>query len=89
MAHDQDGQIGRAVIGALVVQRLAADGAAFADLEIAAQERAGPAGRAATAPAAQHGGAERAVFEKILAQVVMREVSVGHLGFRIWVNKKA
>ncbi len=44
--HQQDRQIGRAVIGAVVVEFLLADGAMVMHLEIAEQQRTGTAVRA-------------------------------------------
>ena len=61
MPDDQDGQIGRTVIGALVIQRLVADRAIVAHLQIALQHRPRAASRAAAHPAAPQRRPERAL----------------------------
>ena len=53
MADDDDGEIGRRVVGAVMVQRLAARGALVGDLEIAAEHGALAASRAGELRASQ------------------------------------
>ena len=62
VTYDQDGQIGRAIVGALVVQRLAADRTRVADLEEVLQHRPRAATGAAAAPATAQGRAKGPIF---------------------------
>ena len=63
MAHHQNRQLGRPIVRALVMQRLAADGAAFAHLEIVAQHGSRSAAGAAAPPATQQRGFQRSVIK--------------------------
>ncbi len=58
MAHDEDGEIGRRIIGPLVVQRLAATRAGIANLHECPEQLAPAAGRT-LARSAPHGVASR------------------------------
>jgi hypothetical protein len=78
VAHDQDGDIGRAIIGAVVVQFAAADRAAVAHSEIAAHHRALAAVRAAPMPAAPNGRPEGTLFG-----VKLGGGGVGHRGLAV------
>ena len=53
MADNDDGEIGRGVVGAMVMQRLAAIWALVGDLQIAAEQSSLAAGRAAKQRAAE------------------------------------
>jgi len=55
VADNDDGEVGRRVVGALVMQCLAAIGAGIGDLEITAEHGAGAAGGAAPRRASQQG----------------------------------
>ena len=61
VAHDQDRQVGRAVVGAVVEQLLPAGGADARDLEVAVEQPALAAAGAAHGEAAPEGGPELAV----------------------------
>src|SRR5688500_10003818 len=60
MPDNDNGEIGRGVIGAMVMQRLAAICAMVLDLQIAAEHPAFATGRTAKQPSAEEGGANRA-----------------------------
>ena len=62
MTNDQDGEVGRTIVGPVMVKIFAADRAGIPHLEIAAEERPGAAIRATPPPAAQKRGTKRAVF---------------------------
>lgn len=71
VTNHQNGQVGRTIIGTVMVQFFAADRAGVAHLQIALQHRACAAIGALAAPAAQDGGFGRALFG---------EGDVGHRG---------
>src|SRR5690606_22142117 len=62
VADDEDGDIGRQVVGAVMVQLLATGGTGIADLEVGAEQLAVAAARAAAAGAPADGAPERARF---------------------------
>ena len=74
VTDEQNGQIGRAVIGAVVVELLAADGAVVIHLKIAAQQLPAPARGAFATPAAQHGGQAGPLFAVLGLYGVGREL---------------
>ncbi len=76
MRDDEDGQIGRAVIGAVMRQILGAGRAITAHREVTLEQAALPAGGAAPAPAAQHRRAQRAVIVQSGGQVGHRRSPV-------------
>ena len=55
MAHDDNREVGRRVVGAVMVQGLAAMGTIVRDLEVAAKQGSGTAGRAFQRGAAEEG----------------------------------
>ena len=64
MAHDDDDEIGRKVVGAVVMEFFAAFFAMIGDLQILAEQAAFPAVRTLATKAAPHGQGKRSRFLK-------------------------